>query len=156
MNNHSLPKIKIINTKKEKDYIRTTLEIVNKKDYFHEPIAPAWIGADGYTFELHKLVSFEKNILVFKTYTYDSKLPTVGQKYDFCTTFTKDQVELIKNTSINWVKKKFDNEMCNCDFSLWGDLKEEGAYGYTDGEDWITIEDYEKYIKNDILRIRET
>lgn len=158
MSNYTLPTIKIIDVQKNIDSIVTKIAIVDKKEYFGKSIDPAWISKgeypNWYKFELHKLISFKQDVLVFETYLLDSKLPIAGEKYQFCSSFMPSQIKLIQDTSKKWVKKKYTKYLCSCDLALWGDINEEGEYGYTDGEHWITIADFEKYIKSDILRIR--
>jgi hypothetical protein len=109
--------------------------------------------------ELHKVAKQAGDQITFETYTAPDTLPTVGQPYIFRAWWMPEQLAAVIDTSRVWVREAYpdngDHDHCWLTWetiAAYADHKE----GYRSGCEWITVAAYNKYIRDDFLRVRGT
>ncbi len=164
---YPLPLVKIVQVSSDNDGVVTELCIEEDSNHYFriEPIAPATLGrgkewrvgnGESETFQLHRLITKNKDTLTFRTFSDQQKLPAVGGEYRFVSNFTPDQFDLVRDTNKVWEKKPFPENVTFCDLTYEPIPGKDhlNTVGYTDGKAWITNRAYDTYIKKDILRVR--
>ena len=107
--------------------------------------------------QLHKLVNAKGDILTFESYCVESSPASVGERFVFRCWWTSDALDLVLNTDLVWSQEKYPDDQghwyCPLTYETIG--SDEGqAEGYRSGDTWVTVEAYEKFIRDDVLRIR--
>ena len=107
--------------------------------------------------ELHKLLQRQGEILTYESYDLDSPLPAKGGQYIFRSMWTPDVLDIVLNTELAWKRELYpDNgshDHCPLTWKTICSYTGERE-GYRSGSIWISVDAYERYIRNDILRVR--
>lgn len=108
--------------------------------------------------ELHKLLNQgEEGNLIFKTYESPMELPPKGGKFIFRAWWTPNALDIVTNMSLTWTREKYpgngDHDHCLLTYKTISAYTGERE-GYCSGKAWISVEGYERFIRDDILRLR--
>jgi hypothetical protein len=124
-----------------------------------EPLAPAGLyagpQADGEVWQLHKLVEREPDgFLLFETYCLGPP-PRPGEVFVFRSWWHPDQLAVAADLGLAWRGERYaegDHGHCLLTWAtIWpGD----DAYRSTAG--WLSTAAYERFIRDDLLRLRQT
>jgi hypothetical protein len=139
------------------DDVTTVALALERGPWPSEPVAPAsvWNDQGDRVVELHKLIRLERASAVFESYDLES-VPQPGGPYRMFSWWTPEQYEAATDTSIEWRRATYDtpddHEHC---VLTWATIAT-GDTGYqaSSGSCWITVDAYEKYIRDDLLRLR--
>jgi hypothetical protein len=130
--------------------------------------APLWPGAlyrpDAPTAEviqLHRLVRHDGRMLTFETYDWDGPLPRPGEAFILRLWWIPEAIDLVCDTARVWTREMYPHhDQCDwCPFT-WtrfsADARDIGyeREGYRSGDVWISVEGYERYIRDDRLRVQ--
>jgi hypothetical protein len=131
-----------------------------------EPIAPGCLFEDGTpttVIELHKLVEREGSSLRFETYGEVEQQPLVGREYILQSWWLPGTLELVMALDRVWTREQYPPDRDDCEYCplTWrwfgrGESKDSVMEGYHSGDVWITVAAYERFIRDDALRIRAT
>jgi len=153
------PVAEVISVRQEGDVATVALKICRQ---LHAPIAPAGLydqlNPAREIFQLHKLIEESKRKIIFETYNSDKLLPAVGEKFIFRSWWILDALEAVQDTKVKWVRKPYpDNGGHDHCMLTWADISTdaENREGYHSKYGWITVEAYDKFIKQDVLRLRK-
>jgi hypothetical protein len=154
------PIAKVTSTQQQGDVATVAIKISRQ---LHVPIAPAGLydqsNPDREVFQLHKLIEESTGHLVFETYSSESVLPRVGGKFIFRSWWTADAIEAVQDTDVKWVRKRYpDNRNHDHCLLTWATISSysENIEGYYLKYGWITVQAYNKYIKQDCFHLRKT
>ncbi|NOS81472.1 MAG: hypothetical protein E8D46_06355 [Nitrospira sp.] len=125
------------------------------------PIAPAGLYVDPKTgnerFQLHKLARNDGELFYFETYNSTHPLPMPGEVYSYRGWWLAEAMEAALDTKAEWVREKYpdNNDHEHCLFT-WETItaNSEISEGYRSKYGWITVNAYEKFIREDIYRLR--
>jgi len=129
---------------------------------YESPLAPAGFY-DVQTerverFQLHKVLHHATNHLVFKT--FGSSLPSrpiTTQTFVFRPWWTDEAWELVTTTSLVWQRLKYpangSHEHCAITWEAIG-CGEQNTEGYRTGSTWVTVQAYEKFVRDDAFHCR--
>lgn len=124
------------------------------------PVAPAGLYSieqpANLIYPLHRLIIEKKDLLVFETYDQNYELPTKGE-YVFRSWWILKALEAVCDTDTVWVKKiipEGEHEHCLLSYEKIGEGGETNEGYFSKKYGWITVDAYNKYILNDILRLR--
>jgi hypothetical protein len=127
-----------------------------------EPLAPAGLYSTSNIseerFQLHKFIQKEKNQYHFETYQSAMSLPSPGGIYWFRAWWDRETVKAALDITIVWNREYYpDNgDHDHCLFT-WERIAahSENRIGYHSRYGWITVEAYNKIIRDDIYRLRK-
>lgn len=126
------------------------------------PLAPASLHAVHAPHELvvefHAVLAHTQHDITFETYRVPPTLPALGQSYILRTWWTDEQLAVVTDTARHWVRAAYPNtgdhdhcvltwERIAADTDQWEGYQSEG--------EWITIDAYNTYIRDDLLRLRQ-
>ncbi|HMJ00746.1 MAG TPA: hypothetical protein VK488_12990 [Gaiellaceae bacterium] len=123
-----------------------------------EPLAPAglYAGPDApdEVWQLHKLVEREADgSLVFETYG-SGPPPQAGERFVFRPWWTPGQLAIAADRTLDWRREQYakgDHEHC---LLTWETILP-GATAYHSTAGWLATAAYERFIRDDLLRLRE-
>lgn len=124
------------------------------------PLFPAsLLRAEGdEALHLDRLISEEGDeAFVFETFAAPDELPVAGATYIFRPWWTPDALELVTDTTRQWVREQYPDNGGHDHCPLtWETIAANAGDGmaYRSGNDWISTTAYEKYIRDDHLRVR--
>jgi hypothetical protein len=126
----------------------------------HPPIWPALLleGLDRVICQFDRLVSEAPDLrFVFDAFVAPGTTLASGGRYIFRGLFTADALELVTDTSREWIREPYpdngDHDHCALTWARIAADEGDGC-GYRSGSDWISVEAFELYIKGDRLRVR--
>jgi hypothetical protein len=129
-------------------------------DWPYDPIAPAtlWTDDDEAVVELHKLLRLDGDAATFESYDLSGDPPQSGGPFRMFSWWDKNQYRAARYDDCEWRMSTFDKAGDHTHCILTFDTIERGDPGYeaVPGGGWITIDSYEKYIRDDVLRLRRT
>ena len=114
-----------------------------------------WTDEDQPVVELHKLLRLDGDAAMFEGYDLASSAPEPGGPYRVFSWWNPDQFRAATDPDVEWRKGTYDKgDHTHC--LLTWDAIDHGETAYQAGPDagWITIDAYEKYIRDDVLRLR--
>ncbi len=130
-----------------------------------DPIAPAGLYAQDESrivMELHKAVAVSGRRVTFESYETNDEV-RVGASYELRQMWDSSAFELVTNLGLVWSRETYPGDGSACDscpltYVWFGRDRGDGAAteGYRSGRAWITVDAYERYIRDDILRVRAT
>jgi hypothetical protein len=137
----------------------TTVRLALESDRWpFEPVAPTtlWTDDNQRVVELHKLIRLEDDAAVFETYALAHEPPQPGGPYRMIGWWTPEQYEAATNATIEQRRATFDkpgdHEHC---LLTWATIQSgDSGYHASPGGGWITVDAFEKYIRDDALRLR--
>lgn len=106
--------------------------------------------------EVHRFIGDSGDQCIFRTYNIRN-LPVINSRIYFRSWWTDHEIDLIKNLTLNWVLVEYpsngDHDHCPL---TWKKISAKGPekFGYLAKSNWISIEAYERFIKNDELQLR--
>jgi hypothetical protein len=126
----------------------------------HKPLAPAGLYVapvlDREVFQLHRLVS--RNALVCTFETYDAhRLPEAGRTYLYRAWWLPWAMEAALAPEADWVRDRHPyDEGCERCLFTWKPIaaSEPSTEAYRSRHGWVTVEAYDKFIRNDFYRLR--
>lgn len=122
-----------------------------------DPIAPAtlWTDEDRVVVELHKLVSLDGDTATFETYDLQGAPPEVGGPYRMYSWWNRAEYEAASDPTL-WRRATWDKPGDHTHCLLTFEEINDGDEGYVvdPGGAWITTDAYEKYVRDDVLRLR--
>ena len=127
-----------------------------------EPVAPAGLyaepGSAHPAFELHKLVGRDRLLLSFETYDCPLRVPAPGKVFHYRAWWLPEAMAAARDTVVSWKLTTYpDNgDHDHCLFT-WATIAAhtEHRRAYHSKHGWITVEAYEKFIRDDVYRVRE-
>lgn len=152
------PTAEILGAARSGDVTTTRLRVVKGTSPV-DPIAPAGLysGARGEheILPLHKLVAREpEGTLVFESYGIDAALPAEGSRLTLRSWWDRRALDAVTNVGLAWQLKAYDESDHDHSLLTWTTiLAGEEAYRSTNG-DWVSRDAYERYIRDDLLRLR--
>ncbi len=153
------PVAEVVDIARQRDVTTTVLKVLGEL-----PSAPLYPAAlyhqsdpSREALQLHKLVGTARNVLTFQSYDVGPTLPSPGQRFIFRCWWSRDALELVLNTDLTWTLQEYpdDGSHSHCPLTY----ETISAYtghrdGYRSGDTWITVEAYDRFIRDDVLRIR--
>jgi hypothetical protein len=131
------------------------------------PVAPAGLyelsEPSQLVLELHKLIRSEEDLFTFETYQSTFSDAVTGSSYIIQSWWTDEAFDIVKDTTRQWRRARYPGTERDCvrclltykHFGAQGE-RDVRTEGYVSGDVWITIEAYERFIAQDVLRIRST
>jgi hypothetical protein len=157
---YKAPEAVVVSCESKDDIVRVTLAIEFNdapKLLSRPPRAPASLvkrenDKDIWAFNLHRAVEKKDDLYIYETYDFKGQLPDVGEQYVFRRWWALDQLAVAQSDPSNWEKRTFvprnkvEHEHCRiCWVHICG--QEDGLnFGYSDGNNWVCEECFEKYI----------
>jgi hypothetical protein len=136
--------------------VSTTLELI-EGEWPSEPLAPAtlWTATVDPILELHKLVRREGKTATFETYGV-TEAPKSGGPYRLFSWWRPEQYELAADGRIEWRLATVPTDADDLDCALtWARLRPgETAYVAPCLDEWISVDAYQRYIREDLLRMQ--
>lgn len=157
---------RVVDVSTKEDVTVVQIEVQGEARPLIPPIAPAALYAEDdparEVYQLHRLLHEEGDRLTFETYRDTSaEAPEVGHRYVFRSWWLEDALELVEDTSLEWTLERYpdngDHDFCPL---TYGDIcgKPDCAAcqheGYRSGNRWITVDAYQRFIRDDVLRLR--
>jgi hypothetical protein len=132
---------------------------------FDEPEGPPgfpanlWNKGTDAKWHLDKVVTADDGTLTFET-DEDLKALEVGRKYGFQQWWTPEALALVTDLTRHWQRATYpdngDHDHCPLSWIEISAQPGEGVehVGYRSGDDWISVGAYERFIRDDHLRVR--
>jgi hypothetical protein len=124
-----------------------------------DPITPAalWdIEGKSEVLQFHRLIDTEGSQLTLETFDFRGELPVFDHEYLFQLWWTPDAMDLVTDMSRVWRRSQYPEgdkcDWCPLTYKDFGQDREREGY-FSDGV-WITVAAYNKYIRDDFLRVR--
>jgi len=125
------------------------------------PLVPAalWEISDPIkeVLQLHQVKDVEDNRLTCVTFEFEGDLPEKRREYAFQLWWVPSAMELVTDLVRKWSRKDYpdngDHDHCELTWktiSAYTGCRE----GYESSGDWVTVDAYNKYIRDDFLRVR--
>jgi hypothetical protein len=137
-----------------------TIAIVGALDPYAPPLAPAGLYDTRTQREeaaqLHKLVRSDAAVHTFHTFPpHRVSSEVVGQRFVYRPWWTPQQLELATDTALRWERERYpaDDDHSHC--GLTSQTITAPMEAYRCGDMWITIEAYERFIRDDIFHCRK-
>ena len=110
---------------------------------------PQWVRV----IDLHRLVTLDGAVATFESYGLAVPLPNPGGPYSFISWWTPAQLEVAVDGSLDWQLQEYrESDHDHCRLTWTKILPCEAAYRSEDG--WVTPDAYERFIRDDVLRLR--
>jgi hypothetical protein len=137
----------------------TTTELrLDSGEWPFDPLAPAtlWAARDEPVTEVHKLLRLNGADAVFESYDLEGEVPQPGGPYRMYSWFTPDQYKALTDTEAEWHRATYDKPSDHTHCILTWEGIDDGDDGYVvePGGGWVSVDAYEKYIRDDLLRLR--
>jgi hypothetical protein len=122
------------------------------------PLAPASIWrletpADK-VIDLHQLEKLEDAIAVFETFGANDVPPTPGdRRFSFFSWWTPAQFEAAADPGLEWHLREYDESDHEHCLLTWERINR-GDEAFSSAAGWVTPAAFEKYIRDDVLRLR--
>jgi hypothetical protein len=148
--------VNIISSSREGDVTMTELRL-QEGDWPPAPVAPAtvWKGdAEGVPLiEVHRLVDLDGLSARFESFAIETALPAPGGPHSFFSWWTPEQLEAACDRSLEWrAVQYYESDHGRC-YLTWKEFQP-GDPVFMSDAGWITIDAYERYIRDDVLRLR--
>jgi hypothetical protein len=122
-----------------------------------EPVAPATMWTDETepsrkVIELHRLVRLDGEMAVFESYGA-ARAPSPGGPYSLYSWFRPEQLRAIQDESLRCERRRYDGPPDESCLLTWADINP-GDDAYVSDAGWITVDAYERFIRDDLLRVR--
>jgi hypothetical protein len=148
--------VEIVGSSHEGDVTITELRLI-EGDWPSDPLAPAtvWRGdAEGEPLiELHRLLDLDGGSARFESYALEEALPAPGGPHSFFAWWTPQQLEAAVDPALEWRSVQFyESDPAHCCLT-WKEIQP-GEPAYVSDAGWITVRAYERYIRDDVLRLR--
>lgn len=127
------------------------------------PLAPAGLYDQATQavehFQLHKLVSQNDDVYTFRTFSaHPPKAPDPGSRFVFRPWWTARAWRIVIDTKRVWIRTDYpdDGSHAHCELTYAGiGAQENNKDGYLSGNDWITCEAYERFVRDDEYHCRD-
>ncbi len=126
------------------------------------PVAPAGLYVDPKIgqerFQLHKLARKDGMLFYFETYNSTHPLPIPDEVYFYRGWWLQEAMEGALDSTAIWEKEVYPvNEGHEHCLFTWETISaySENSEGYRSKHGWITVDAYNKFIRDDIYRLRE-
>ena len=156
---YRLPTATVVAARFDGDVATITIEL-SREDYLSYPIAPADLREDNpfrRVFPFHQLVGRMGPRLEFETYNVDLALPTVGGVLSFCSWWTRQGIDAVRDLNARWELRDYpdngDHDHCLLTFETLSAYQGE-RQGYVSQHGWVTVAAYHEFIASDATRIR--
>ncbi len=124
-----------------------------------EPIAPAGLywedepAREALPLHKHVAADLDEGTLTFQTHGFDAR-EQLGDWYVLRSWWTPDQLVLAGDTRVAWSRERVPEGSDEVPCALSWEILVAGDEGYRAGNTWLTVETYERIIRDDLLRIR--
>jgi hypothetical protein len=150
-------------TKADRSGEVTTTELrLESAEWPFDPVAPPtlWTDDNEPVVELHKLQTLEEDLATFESYNLDGGPPQPGGPYRMYSWWDPGQYDAATDPDLEWGRGVFERsgnwDHTHC-LLTWATISDgEPGYEALPGGGWITVESYEKYIRDDVLRLRSS
>jgi hypothetical protein len=138
----------------------TTTELrLDEGKWPSEPLAPANVWNDEsapsvLVMELHRLVSTRGTTAIFESYGIE-RLPPPGGPYAMYAWFRPEQLAVVQDSGLRWRRRQYDGADDDYDCLLTWARINPGDAAYESDAGWISVDAYERLIRDDLLRLRE-
>ena len=152
------PIIEVVEASRDGDVTTTRLRLV-AGGLPSEPLVPAGLYAedrdDERLFELHTLSRWEPGgTLVFESYGEPAESVRPGARAVFRSRWTRESWWAVTDRNLDWTPLPYDGPDQGHCLLTWETISRgEVAYRSSRG-DWVTVAAFERYIRDDVLRIR--
>ena len=128
-----------------------------------EPLYPALLlkiegGSSEVALELHKYISSQDLTFTYETYDWTGPFPKIGDSLTYRGLWIPGVLELVADTSLEWQRERYPDDgnhhHCPMTYETLAAYDPYQKEGYRCGDEWISVEAFETYIKNDRLRVR--
>lgn len=127
-----------------------------------DPICPATLYRDedarSSLLDLHRLLSIQGQSATCISFDSSTEV-VVGETYFHQGWWSTSAYRLVTDRTRLWTLAKYpdDSDHDHCPLT-WKKIstKNGEAFGYCSGDDWISVEAFEKYIRDDLLGVRQT
>jgi hypothetical protein len=150
------PVVEVVESSRDGDVTTTALRLVEGA-LPADPVAPAALYSSPEHNEVQQLHRFsaeeEDGTLRFETYDLESPVLEAGSRFILRSWWLPTAWEAVTDPHRVWNRERFDG---NDEFCLltWNDIRPgEAAFRSNLGE-WISEEGYNRFIRDDVLRIR--
>jgi hypothetical protein len=148
--------VNIVRASREGDVTTTELWL-QEGAWPSAPLAPATVWSGDVDrlllIELHRLVDLEGASARFESYELETALPPIGGPHSFFAWWTPEQLAAAIDPSLEWQPVQYyESDHGHCRLT-WKEI-EPGDPVYVSDAGWITVEAYERYIRDDVLRVR--
>jgi hypothetical protein len=121
-------------------------------------MAPAtlWEGegdASSFVMELHRLVFAGDESAVFESYRAPDVDLTRSGRFGLISWWTPEQLAVAEDTSLEWTEKLYDGKDHDHCLLTWKTIMP-GDRAYVSDAGWIGVQEYERLIRDDRLRLR--
>jgi len=149
--------VRIIKASSVGEAVTTELRL-EEGEWPSEPLAPATVWADeaepsSKVIELHRLVRIDGEIAVYESYGAP-RAPSPGGTYSLFSWFRPEQLRAIQDESLRWERRRYDGPILDEDCLLTWTPINPGDDAYISEAGRITVDAYEQFICDDLLRIR--
>jgi hypothetical protein len=136
----------------------TTTELRLESDHWPlDPVAPAtlWTEGNERVLDLHRLLRLHGELAVFESYDLDSGVPGPGGPHRMFAWWTPDEYKAATDPNVGWRQRIFDKPGEHTHCLLTWEAIDHGTEAYQiDDAGWVTTDAYEKYVRDDVLRLR--
>jgi hypothetical protein len=136
--------------------VTTTAIRLEDGEWPSPPVAPASVWADDektLVIELHRLTDLADNVAIFESYAVDDPVPAPGGPYALYGWWTPDQLKAAQDASLTWHQRHYDCADHDHCLLTWATINA-GDAAYQSDVGWISVEAYERFIREDALRLR--
>ena len=152
----------LVSIHRERDVTTTVVDCAEPPS---AAIAPASLVDDSTDWvaviELHHLIGKAGSRLSFETYGPVEHEPVVGREYTLQSWWSQGALDLVTDMNRVWTREAYppggdDCVYCPLTYSWFGRGESDDSVmeGYRSRDVWITVDAYERFIRDDLLRIR--
>jgi len=150
--------VSIVDVSRDEDVTTTELRLEEGK-WPAAPLAPASVWSDApeptLIIELHRVLTASEASATFESYEISASVPAIGGPYSFFSWATPDQLDGVTDTALDWQPRKYDGSDHDHCLLTWDKiLPGDDAYVSAPEGLWITVPAYERFIRDDQLRLR--
>jgi hypothetical protein len=148
--------VRVAVTKVARSHDVTTTEVrLAAGEWPFDPIATVWTDDDRRVVDLHCLMRMDGDEATFESYDLTGELPQPGGPYRIFSWWDPNQFRAATDRTVRWHRRTYNKPGDHTHCLLTWEAIDHGTTAYqVDDAGWITVDAYEKYIRDDMLRLR--